>query len=79
MTIDTCKVISTDVQSQKHLWLALNKVIEQNGVRNPYFKRFMADKVEANWIAIRVVYKNGNSNSKMVSRKRYCEVDWTGS
>jgi hypothetical protein len=79
MTIATCEILSDEVNSQKLMWLALNNVMERNGVPNPYFKGFVADGDDANWMAVRIVYGNGNPNRKMVGRERYNEVDWTGS
>ena len=79
MTIATCEILGDDADSQKLLWLALNNVMARYGVPNPYFKGFVADGDDANWMAVRIVYGNGNPNRKMVGRERYNEVDWTGS
>ena len=71
MTIAVCEMMSKDMDSQMLMWLALNKVMDRNGVPNPYFKGCMADHTQANWSAVRVVYINGNPTVKMVDRERY--------
>ena len=79
MTIATCEISNNDAESQKHMWVALNKVMERNGVPNPYFKGFIANRDEANWEAVRVIYGNGDPNCKLVGRERCLDMDWTGS
>ena len=40
---------------------ALNVVLAKHGIPKPKFKGFMEDNAQANWIAVRVIYKSGDA------------------
>jgi len=40
-----------------------------NGVPNPNFKGFMADKAHANWNVIRIIYGSKDVSELMVDRE----------
>jgi hypothetical protein len=48
MTIAICDMQSKDLEAQWVMWWNLNKVMVNNGVPNPNFKRFMVNSVQAN-------------------------------
>jgi hypothetical protein len=60
MTIAVCNMQSKDAGTQSVLWKNLNVVLARHGVPEPKFKGFMADSAQANWNAIRVIYRGGD-------------------
>jgi hypothetical protein len=50
----------------------LNADIVRHGISNTNFKGFMADRAQANWNAVRIVYASGNAAEPMPNRERTC-------
>ena len=53
--------------------------MERNDVVEPNFKGFMADSVQVNWNAVRVIYDNGKKEDRMDDREITCQFYWTQS
>ena len=51
----------------------------KNGVSKVNFKGFMADNAQANWIAVRMIYGDGDPTLPMVARERICFFHWSAS
>jgi hypothetical protein len=52
------------------MWRELNDLMAKNGIKNTNFKGFMADGIQANWNAVRIVYGNGDPKVPIENRKR---------
>ena len=68
---------SEDVTMQSLLWHGLNEVVDKHDIANVNFKGFMADKAQANWNVVRIIYGSGESKVPMESRKRTYILHWT--
>jgi len=68
-----------DCVVQVLFWKNLNLVVEWNGVRETQFKGFMADSVQANWNAVRIVYGSGDILDPMPNQEQICLFHWTQS
>jgi hypothetical protein len=79
MTIASCDMQSDDCDAQIIFWKNLNVVMKRNGVVHTNFKDFMADNVQANWNAVRVIYGNGKKEDRMDDREKTCQFHWTQS
>jgi hypothetical protein len=77
MTIAVCDMQLEDMKVQCIMWKEFNDLMRQNSVGKPNFKCFMIDDVQANWIAIQIVYGNGNPKVPMENQKRTCLLYWT--
>ena len=60
LTIACCDMQSEDARAHIVFWEILNVVMLENGVPNVNFKGFMADNAQANWIAVRKIYEDGD-------------------
>jgi hypothetical protein len=61
------KIENTNVQCV--LWQKLNNVMVKNGVPNINFKGFMANNVQTNWSAMRIIYSSGDANETMINKE----------
>ena len=75
-TIAACDMQTEGTEGQLIFWRCLNKVMEKNGMENPYFKGFMCDSAQANFNAICIVYGSGNPSVPMTDRERTCLFHW---
>lgn len=57
VTIALCHMQSEDVAAKTLLWRNLNVVMARHGVPITYFKGFMANIAQANWNAVRMIWK----------------------
>jgi hypothetical protein len=55
MTISCCDFQLEDKEAQVLFWQNLNHVMARHGIPHPTFIGFMADNVQANWNAVRIV------------------------
>jgi hypothetical protein len=65
MTITVYNMQSKDAAAQSVLWKNLNVVVAKHSISKPKFKGFMADSAQANWNAVRVIYKSGDAAISM--------------
>lgn len=72
-TIATCEMKTEDNIAQSKFWRCINEVMEKKGFAPPDFAGFMADEAQANWIAVRNVYNNGEV---IEGRERTCHFHW---
>src|SRR6202161_3696409 len=68
MTIVCCDFQSEDKDAQVLFWHNLNHVMSRHGFPKPHFKGFMADRAQANWNAVRIVYASGDPKVPMDGR-----------
>jgi hypothetical protein len=76
ITIAVCDMQSEDAAAQMVLWKNLNDVMARHGIPEPKFKGFMADSVQANWNAVRVIYGSGDATIPMKNQERTCLFYW---
>jgi hypothetical protein len=79
MTIAICDMQSEDVEAQLVFWRNLNAVAARHGISKPQFKGFMANSAQANWNAVRIIYRSGDAKILMEDRERTCLFHWTQS
>ena len=79
MTIAVCDMQSEDVAAQMVLWKNLNVVMARHGVPSLKFKGFMANSVQANWNAVRVIYGSSDAMVPMKDQERTCLFHWAQS
>ena len=79
MTIVCCDFQSEDKDAQIIFWKNLNHVMARHGVPLPQFQGFMADSVQANWNAVRIVYGGGDPKVAMLGHERTCYFHWSQS
>jgi len=79
MTIVVFYMQSEDVVAQCNFWTNLNIVMGRYGITLPYFKGFMADSTQANWNAVRVIYRSSDPSKPMPNREHTCLFHWTQS
>ena len=70
---------SEDGAIQTLFWKILNLVMTNNGVSNVNFKGFMADSVQANWNAVRIIYGVVDLSLPLVARERTRIFYWSAS
>ena len=68
-----------DGAAQTLFWKNLNVVMVDNGVPNANFKRFMVDSAQANWNAVRMIYKDGDPSLPIIAREHTCLFHWFAS
>ena len=73
ITIYCCDMKSEMANHQKQMWMSLIAVMEKHGVTDVNFARFMADKAQANFNAVREVFGSGEKTQLMLGRKRTCQ------
>ena len=71
MTIAICEMKEEDTNAQVLLWSKLNKVMANYEHSHANFKGFMANKVVANWRAIRTVFNCGLKNVMQCRERSY--------
>ena len=79
LTIVCCDMQSEDGAAQIIFWKILNFVMAENDIPNVNFKGFMANSVQANWNAVKTIYRDGDPSLPMVARKRTCLLYWSAS
>jgi hypothetical protein len=72
MIITIYNMQSEDAVAQTVFKKNLNDVMAKHGVPEPKFNGFMANSVQANWNAIRVLYGSGDATIPMKDRERTC-------
>ena len=55
MTITVCDMQSENAAAQMVFWKNINDVMTRHGVPSPKFKGFMANSVQENWNAVRMI------------------------
>ena len=79
MSIAICDMQSEDIVAQTIFWRNLNAVVARHDIPNPKFKGFMADSVQANWNAVRIIYGSGDKAVPMENQEKRCLFHWTQS
>ena len=79
LTIACCNMQSKDGAAQVLFWENMNSVMVENGVPNINFKGFMVDSAQANWNAVKAIYKDGDPSLSMVAREHTCLFHWYAS
>lgn len=72
-TIATCEMRTEDVPAISKFWRCINEVMEKKGFAKAEFTGFVADEAQANWIAVREVFNEGEV---MEGRERSCHFHW---
>jgi hypothetical protein len=68
MTIAICDRESKDTKVQQIMWTKLNETMLKHEFPKPNYKGFMANKAQANWNAIKIVYGFRHLFVKMVEK-----------
>ena len=71
-TIACCDMQFEDGATQTLLWDNSNFVMVENGVSNMIFKGFMEDNAHVNWIAVGLIYDEGDPTLPMVGLGHTC-------
>ena len=77
LTIACCNIQSEDGAAQTLFWKKLNVVMTDNMVPNVNFKGFMADSTQANWNAVRMIFRDGDPSLPMVAHEHTCLFHWS--
>jgi hypothetical protein len=64
------------MEAQQVMWTKFNDTMLNHGFLKPNFKGFMANRAQANWNAMRIVYESKDPLVKMINKECICLFHW---